>query len=133
MEPRKRRFLVVNSVQAQLTRQRISPEQLAGAVRISLSVLAHRLAGEGSFSVDELDCGGRRTWGHRRLAPHDGWEKVAPINMGTGETRGMRVILDMGVLDAAAARIGITDHEGLAAHLGMEVTQSASMLLIAVV
>ena len=55
MEPRKRRFLVVDSVQAELTRQRMSPEQLADAARIPLSVLARRLAGEGSFSVDELD------------------------------------------------------------------------------
>ena len=53
--------------------------------------------------------------------------------MGTGETRGMRAILDIDVLNAAAARIGIIDHEGLVAHLGMEVTQPASLLLVAVV
>ena len=53
--------------------------------------------------------------------------------MGTGETRGKRVILDMDVLDAAAARIGIFDHDGLIAHLGMEVTQPATLVLIAVV
>ena len=55
MEPRKRRFLVVSSVKAELTRQRMSPEQLADAARIPLSVLARRLDGESSFDVDELD------------------------------------------------------------------------------
>ena len=55
MEPRKRRFLVVDSVQAELTRQRMSPEQLADAAGISLSVLARMLAGEVSFSLDVLD------------------------------------------------------------------------------
>lgn len=55
MEPRKRRFLVVDSVQAELTRQRMSPEQLADAARIPLSDLTRMLAGEVSFSLDKLD------------------------------------------------------------------------------
>lgn len=45
----------------------------------------------------------------------------------------MRIILDMDVLNAAAARIGIIGHEELVAHLGMEVTQPASLHLVAVV
>ena len=54
--------------------------------------------------------------------------------MGTGGTRDVRsIVLDSDVLHAAAARIGITDHEGLIAHLGMEVTQPATLILIAVV
>ena len=55
MEPRKRRFLVVDSVQAELARQRMSPEQLADAARISMSVLARMLAGEQPFDVEKLD------------------------------------------------------------------------------
>ena len=55
MESRKRRLLVAGSVKAELARQRMSPEQLADAARISLSVLTRMLAGEQPFDVEKLD------------------------------------------------------------------------------
>ena len=52
--------------------------------------------------------------------------------MRIGEAR-RTLVLDSEVLAAAARSIGIMDHAALVAHLGMEVTQPPSMLLIAVV
>lgn len=54
MEPRKRRFQVASSVRAELERKQMSPERLAAATGIDLSVLDHMLTGDIPFDVEDL-------------------------------------------------------------------------------
>lgn len=55
MGQRRRRVLVVNSIRDECARQNVTPERLAAATGLDLTALLHKLKGERSFTVDELE------------------------------------------------------------------------------
>lgn len=54
MEPRQLRNRITSRIATLLADRKLTPEWLAGAARIPLSVLISRLTGESSFDTEEL-------------------------------------------------------------------------------